>query len=51
VNAAAAWFKPNALHPLERAALPEYFSGKNAETGVKVSAPGMVTDVQWHLQA
>jgi hypothetical protein len=39
VSAAAAWFKPNALHPLERAALPEYFSGKNAETGVKVRAP------------
>jgi hypothetical protein len=37
VSAAAAWFKPNAVHPLERAAVPQFSSGSGAEGGVGVS--------------
>jgi hypothetical protein len=38
VGAAAGWFKPNQVHPLEKAALPEYFNGLN--DGVTVRGKG-----------
>ena len=37
VGAAAGWFKPLQIHPLERAALPEFFNGTHTEGG-KVGA-------------
>ena len=39
VGAAAGWFKPNQVHPLEKAALPEYFNGLN--DGVTVRGKGI----------
>lgn len=39
VPAHAAWFRYNAVNPIERSELPDFFSGKHAARGPAVCAP------------
>jgi len=41
VPSAAAWFKPNSVHNIEKAALPEWFNNRCPHKTLPVSMPAL----------